>query len=119
MAYITREEVQVIRKELKAAFPKVKFSITLRHSSSLHIVILKASYDVNFPAGQDYTGMNISRLDECRDHPKATLDAARKMKAIANKTNFDESNIQEDYFHVGFYLHISFGDWERPYQKIA
>src|SRR5690349_24044138 len=42
---------------------------------------------------------------------KVLLDA----KAALNTDNFDKSDIQSDYFHVGFYAYMHIGGFERPF----
>lgn len=35
---------------------------------------------------------------------------------IANKYNWDKSDIQTDYFDVNYYLHINLGSYEKPFK---
>ena len=42
MAYIKTEQVKSIRDQIKAAYPRYKWSITRRHSSTV-VIILQAS----------------------------------------------------------------------------
>jgi len=37
---------------------------------------------------------------------------------IINAYNFDDSDGQIDYFHTNFYLHMSIGKWDKPFQLI-
>jgi len=36
---------------------------------------------------------------------------------ISNQYNYDESDIQTDYFCNNFYLHINIGKWNKPYTQ--
>jgi hypothetical protein len=54
MGYISTQEVKEIREQLKASFPKTKFSIKREHYSAVRIAILKS--DVDF--GTDYKTIN-------------------------------------------------------------
>jgi len=32
-----------------------------------------------------------------------------------NIGNFDKSDVQTDYFHVGWYMSVNLGKWDKPY----
>jgi hypothetical protein len=36
-----------------------------------------------------------------------------------NQGNFDKSDIQTDYFCVGWYLDVNIGQWNKPYELVA
>lgn len=42
----------------------------------------------------------------------------KRVVAIINHYNYDDSDIQTDYFDVNFYLHLNIGKWNKPYQKM-
>jgi hypothetical protein len=35
-----------------------------------------------------------------------------------NDGNFDKSDIQSDYFHVGWYVSVNIGKWNKPYEVV-
>ena len=39
----------------------------------------------------------------------------RKIISTLNTGNFDHSDIQTDYFHVGWYCDVNIGQWDQPY----
>lgn len=39
----------------------------------------------------------------------------RRVVEIADQYNYDESDIQTDYFNTNFYLHLSLGKWDKPF----
>jgi len=39
----------------------------------------------------------------------------REVNKIVNYYNYDNSDIQSDYFNVNFYCHLSIGKWDKPY----
>ena len=41
----------------------------------------------------------------------------RKITAIADYYNYDNSDISTDYFDTNFYLHLSIGQWDKPFQE--
>lgn len=125
MAYITTERIAEIRKEIKATFPGWKFSITRRHYSTVVIAIMSAPIDLiegeqlaQYADGRTptkYHDVNVHWIeDNYKDNPlKAQI--LSKIHSIANVGNFDNSDAQTDYFHVGFYVDISIGKWDADF----
>jgi hypothetical protein len=35
-----------------------------------------------------------------------------------NNGNHDNSDIQTDYFDVGWYIHVDIGRWDKPYEVV-
>lgn len=101
-AYITAEEIKVIRNDLKKAFPAFKFAVSRSQGSSGSINVYILSGPMKF---RDTDG------DINHYHPDSykNADTLKKMIAVINKKNFDKSDPQSDYYHVGFYLHIQQG----------
>ena len=139
MAYITAEEVAVIRTDLKKAFPYVKFAVRREHSSSVNVVILKAPFNFDFSSprrsyqGKQYFDVNhhwIDRSDEDRQRTATDDDGnsnrlgdheayvfLRAVKEIVTKKWWDKSDVQSDYFHTAFYYDIKVGSWEKPFEQ--
>ncbi len=122
MAYISTEEVKVIREDLKKEFSSKdgwKFSIVRDHYSSLSVSILEAPFDLidddkiseeskarkNFTIGSHGKGYKYSEIYE-------------KIWSICNKKNFDHSDSMTDYFHLGFYFDLSVGKWDKPFKMV-
>lgn len=101
-AYISAADVKVIRQDLKKEFPAFKFAVRLAHGghSSLKVDIL--SGPVRFR--KDDGDINVYHIDQ---YENPTI--LKKIVATINKKNFDKSEIQIDYFHVGFYLNLDQG----------
>jgi hypothetical protein len=120
MAYISKEDVQAIRAELKQQFPKWKFSVR-KGSGSL-------SVDVNIMQGtcafegKDYAQVNNYWI---KDHWQDADDQAALIKIdeimhnapgrAGGRVYFDESDAMTDYFHTAFYTHMQIGSWDRKY----
>jgi len=120
MAYISKEDVQAIRAELKQAFPKWKFSVR-KGSGSL-------SVDVNIMQGtcafegKDYAQVNNYWI---KDHWQDADDQAALIKIdeimhnapgrAGGRVYFDESDAMTDYFHTAFYTHMQIGSWDKKY----
>lgn len=124
MAYITAKDVQAIRTELKAAFPKWRFGVR-KGSGSL-------SVDVTIKQGTcSFEGTEHSQVNQywINDHWKDADDQAalNKINEIMHNAPgrqdpsrkfFDHSDAMTDYFHTAFYTHLSIGSWDRPYQCV-
>lgn len=133
MAYITAEDVKAIRTELKAAFPKWKFSVRKGSGSlSVDVTILKGN--ITFAEGfenswQDrkhcqvnqywidshWTDLEaraaLNKINEIMHNAPGRADPSRKF--------FDHSDAMTDYFHTAFYTHLSIGQWNKDYECMA
>ena len=119
MAYITKEEVKVIRNEIKKAYPTskgYKFSIRGEHYSTVYITVLKSPYE--FASHREGALMNSDCARRC-GALETEIAFMKDLSDIANKTNHNNSDIMTDYFDVGFYCFITVGDFEKPYKQAA
>ena len=116
MAYISTEEVKVIREELKKNFPSRlgwKLSIVRRDYLSLSISIIQAPFELRNDQNNAYEQVNQYWI-ESREN-KESVPVLKKIFEIANKNNYDRSDVQSDYFDVGYYLNISIGHFGKPF----
>lgn len=120
MAYVKPNQTKEVKKALETAFPKSEgweFSVTKEHHSTLKVAIMRAPVDLieakedEYVVSHQYQNFNVYHLDNYKN-----AEVLKKIKAIANAGNFDKSDSQSDYFHVGFYLDISAGKWNKPFQ---
>jgi hypothetical protein len=130
MAYMSKEHAKEIRDELKATFKNTKFSIRIDNHSALHVAILSApdyfvdeavaNYRANLSHEFKPSGVPAKHADINQYHidsfPYKHKDVLKKMLAIINKRNWDKSDIQTDYFDVGFYLTLSQGKWDKNFE---
>lgn len=108
MAYISTERVAEIRSNLKAKFPQFKFSV--RRNSGCHALTVSIlSGPVRF------SERNYCQLNHMRTSHYENGDLLREMVAVAQEDNWNKSRIEEDYFDVGWYLHLEQGKWDKPY----
>lgn len=49
---------------------------------------------------------------------KDAHEILQKAVQISNQYNYDNSDAQTDYFDVHFYLHMSIGKWDKPFEVI-
>ena len=116
MAYISTEEIKVIREELKKNFPSRlgwKLSIVRRDYLSLSISIIKAPFELRNDQNNAYEQVNQYWI-ESREN-KQSVPPLKKIFEIANKNNYNRSDVQSDYFDVGYYLNISIGHFGKPF----
>ena len=137
MAYMSQERKQSLTPAIKAVLKKygVKASIAVRHHSTLVVNIKSGPIDFieNFIATDsnvmhgrkmaqdqiDYIRKNQS-LDVnpywYKEHfsGKAKSFLSELLPAM-NTGNHDNSDIQTDYFDVGWYVDVNIGKWNKPY----
>jgi hypothetical protein len=123
MAYISKEDVQAIRQELKQQFPKWKFSVRKGAGSlSVDVNILQGTASFE---GKDYAQVNqywIKDHWQDADDQKALIQINEIMHNAPGRAGgrvyFDESDAMTDYFHTAFYTHLSIGQWDKRYQCV-
>lgn len=115
MAYISAEQVKVIRNDLKKAFPKIKFSVRKVDGG--------LSVNVKLLSGPDFGGVELAKYGYAQVNQYwidssdfSHKDVLHKVKAIVTKEHWDHSNAMIDHFSCSFYYHISIGDWNKPYK---
>lgn len=124
-----KEATDQIRKDLKLATVKgilpagLKLSIRRTDYKSIHIEIMTWPGQILTSEYEQYFRDQIvcpdpaKTWDRHRDRPynvrcwndrcvDAINDAMWFIERLANRHNFDKSDIQTDYFHVGYYLHV-------------
>jgi len=111
MAYITTEEVKVIRNDIKAAYPRKdgwKFSVRRVDGHKVEVTIMEG------PITFKDSNSRASSYPETSQQYKVLSE----LSDIINKKNFDKSEPQIDYFCVGFYYSLEVGKWNKPYKKV-
>jgi hypothetical protein len=133
MAYITADDVKAIRNELKVAFPKWKFSARKGSGSlSVDVTILKGTVDFSEGFKDSWNNRRHCQVNQYWIDSNWTSAEAREAlnrineimhnapgRANADRKFFDHSDAMTDYFHTAFYTHLSIGEWDKDYEKIA
>jgi hypothetical protein len=111
-----------IRADLKEQFPNLSFSVK-KDSRKIYITLLSGNFKafkaLTSAEERGYQSLNPYYIE---DDPTLTDEAKNVMmmvKEITQKYNYDNSDIQSDYFDVNFYLGLSIGNYEKPYQYKA
>ena len=125
MAYMSQEKKAKIAPAVKAILKKykVKGSLSVRNHSSLVLTIKEGSVDFY----SDYGTTPEARKDAekfgiqvnpywYQDHfvGKSKKFLAEVIPAM-NSGNHNNSDIQSDYFDVGWYIDVNIGKWNKPY----
>ena len=137
MAYVSQERKANLAPQIKAVLKKygMKGTIAVRHHSTLVVNIRAGKLDVcgnwfenlredsyyleNNNAAPESLDVNTYHIDsnytgEVADFLNELVDA---MNGVGSETeaNFDKSDSMTDYFHVGWYIDINVGRYNKPY----
>jgi len=115
MAYFSQECKKTMQPKIKALLKEynIKGSLSVRHYSTVILTLKEGTIDFEGESGS----VNTYYLKE--HYQGVAREFLLKAKAILNADNFDKSDSQTDYFHVGWYADIRIGKWDKPYKKVA
>jgi hypothetical protein len=126
MAYIGKEAASDIRKALKKAYPNLKFSVRIGSGNySLDVTLLKGHMDLSdlfrddMDGRRGYCDVNIYHLGNYGTYSEFLGNVVRIMKNAPKNPDdrwYDKSDSMVDYFDTGYYLHLSIGRWDKPYE---
>lgn len=136
MAYMSQEKKAKLAPAIKAACKKygIKASIAVRHHSTLVLNIKEGKIDFigNYNKmidDRDPCGVrNINKATKSidvnpywyQDHfDGVALAFLKEVFTAMNAGNHDRSDIQTDYFDVGWYVDVNVGRWDKPYVCVA
>jgi hypothetical protein len=126
MAYFSQERKAQIAPALKAICKKfgVKASVAVRNHSTLVLNIKSGAIDfignynkvVGERAGREASNSLDVNPYWYHDHFDGNAKAfLKEIFAAMNTGNHDNSDIQSDYFDVGWYVDVNIGRWNKPY----
>ena len=133
MAYVSQELKSKLSPAIKAVCKKygIKASIAVRNHMTLCLNIKSGSIDFignsNRVCGADFYQVsrgftpNTTGYDQVNPyHFQSHYDGDAKaflseVLAVMNDGNWDKSDIQTDYFNVGWYVDVNIGSWNKPY----
>lgn len=107
------EVAKLIRKDLKAAFPGIKFSVRTTGSTTHESIDIEVK---TLPAGLNLYVPSLLDTVRYSDEAQAFI---RSVDAVREAYNFDHSEIETDYFNVRFYGSVSFSSEVRAAAKPA
>jgi len=117
MAYMNQERKKELAPAIKAVLKKysMKGTIAVRHHSTLVVNVKSGPIDFGeYTHGDGYIQINTYHTDS---HYEGDAQAfLRELIDAMNAGNFDKSDAMTDYFHVGWYIDVNIGGWNKPYQ---
>ena len=130
MAWMSQEKKKLIKAELDKVLKGTgfKYSVGVNHHSTLVLNIVSGPID--FIGNYNYVGStSIHAHREAgathlqvnpywyKEHFSGEAkELLTKLITAMNDGNHDNSDIQSDYFDVGWYVDVNIGKWDRPYQ---
>lgn len=134
MAFMSQERKKTIAAALKVALKGsgLKYSLKVQHHSALVMTVYSAPLD--FPQNvyevnqqnwghvptrsmkQKPTNCGVGSYTCLGNYSGECLKMVQKIWDIMNMGNHDRSDIQTDYFDVGWYADIKFGTYNKPFE---
>lgn len=117
MAYFNQTMKQAMAPKIKAVLNKydMKGTLSVRNHSTVVLTLSQGPLDFgeDDPNWRGYTSVNVYWINE---HYKGrTLEFLKEVMAVLYEGNWNNSDIQTDYFDVGWYVDIAVGRWDKPY----
>ncbi len=107
----TTDITKLIRKEIREKYKGMKISVTSEHfsgGSAINITIKECGFNpINTEWNPKEEDMQL-RKSKYNEEGESLL---KELEEVANKYNYDRSDVMTDYFDVMFYLHVNYG-WE-------
>ncbi len=136
MAYMNQEKKKRIAEKLKTALKGTGLKYTLGVHNHSTLVMKIASGPVDFiqnyretlktkPQYRQAMGDQVSeymRVNDYHYREQFTGKALALLSVIIpimNEGNHDNSDVQSDYFDVGWYVNVSIGEFRKPYKVTA
>ena len=136
MAYMSQEMKKELAPGIKAVLNKygVKGTLRVNHHSVLILNIKSGELDFIGVENADrkihceLDGRDFSEVNHYQTHGHKREGSDEKINKFfseisdamngkgTNTENFDKSDLQSDYFNVGWYVRVSIGDYDRAYQ---
>ena len=121
MAYFSQEMKKAIAPKIKALCAKygVKANLSVRHHSTVLLTVKSGKIDffknVNNAYRRQTGHIQVNHYYINNDFAGKAASFLKEAKQILNTGNHNNSDVQTDYFDVGFYVNIDIGKWDQPY----
>ena len=121
MAYMSQDKKANIAPKVKAILKKfnVKGSLAVRNHSTLVLNVKAGSVDFMQDYGDEESARNFGiQVNPYWYHEHFTGKSKQFLKEVLsamNDGNHDRSDVQSDYFDVGWYVDVNIGKWNKPY----
>lgn len=135
MAYMSQEKKAKLAPVIKAVCKKygVKASIAVRHHSTLVLNIKQSGIDflgnynevcgakprpAHLPFQPATKQIQVNPYWFKEHFSGVALTFLKEVITAMNDGNHDRSDIQSDYFDVGWYIDVNIGKWDAPYALV-
>ena len=125
MAYVSQELKAKLAPKIKAICKKygVKASLAVRHHSTLVLNIKSGKVDFindygdtpETRADAEKFGIQVNSYHYKSHFNGEAYHFLSEVIPEMNAGNWDKSDIQTDYFNVGWYIDVNIGKWNKPY----
>ena len=121
MAYMNQEKKAKIAPAVKAILKKynVKASLAVRNHSTLVLNVKQGPIDFinDFGNSEDAAkfGIQVNPYHYKSHFTGKSVKFLEEVITAMNEGNHDRSDIQSDYFDVGWYVDVNIGKWNKPY----
>ena len=122
MAYVSQELKARLSPAIKAVCKKygVKATISVRDHRVLVLTVSSGKLDFMgsflLHAGVPRGHIQVNTYSYASHFAGACRDFLAEVIAAMNDGNHYSSDIQSDYFSVGWYIDINIGKWDKPYE---
>lgn len=117
MAYMNQERKAALAPAIKAICKKHGIKATLAVHNYSTLVLNIKSGKIDFGGKREQVNPYWYK-DHYADQPAALAFLSEVIPAM-NVGNHDRSDIQTDYFDVGWYIDVNIGNWNKPYELTA
>ena len=124
MAYMSQEKKAKIAPVIKAICKKygVKASLAVRNHSTLVLNVKSGSIDFikDFFIDESAAkfGIQVNPYHYKSHFTGKSVKFLSEVITAMNDGNHDRSDIQSDYFDVGWYVDVNIGQWNKPYALV-
>jgi hypothetical protein len=122
MAYYSQERKAQIAPKIKALLKKygLKGSLSVDNHSTVVLSIKSGKIDFIRNLNSDVSAprggyINVNPYHYQYHFNGDALSALTELFGVLNEGNHDNSDIQSDYFDVGWYVDVNIGKWDKPY----
>lgn len=114
MAYFSQERKREMAPAVKAVLAKygMKGTLSVSHHSTVVLTLKEGPIDFGHN-GRGFIDVNVYWIDE--HYEGVAREFLNEVYRVLMTGNHNNSDIQSDYFDVGWYVDIRVGRWNQPY----
>jgi len=121
MAYMNQEKKAKIAPAVKAILKKYNVKASLAVSNHMTLVLNVKQGPIDFindfgnPEDAKQFGIQVNPYHYKSHFTGKSVKFLEEVITAMNEGNHDRSDIQSDYFDVGWYVDVNIGKWNKPY----